>query len=323
MHSRYADPGGREMRGGMIAGEFHEGEIMPRTLTRRVLPGLVLLAATLVHAARAPAVCTLNGAVPSPEVAAEHLLCAKGTGRLLIVGELHGTLETPALVSDIVTHAVRAQPVRLGLEAPAYLAPILADYVRSDGSPDQRATLLRSGFWKGQDGRAGTGWLSLIDSVRRLRSSGADIDIFTMEPDYEALAGHHPGEAVYSQKVKEAGMVGAVRAKLRDEPKALVVALMGSFHAGLYRQSQEAKGGKEHSVAERLKAASPLVVYPVAHVGNAWYCDADACGVHSLKGRADAISTPTFEPDKNDSRVVHTILLWLPRFSASSPVTAG
>lgn len=299
-------------------------------MTRRSLSvslaaiGLMLIFDT-GHAAPASQRCPLDGSVASLDAAAESALCADGAGQLLIVGERHGTKETPAFVSRLITDASRKGPVRLGLEAPAGFSKTLSTFVHSRNTQANRAALLADPFWKSTDGRAGTAWLALIETAQRLRAAGHDVDAFTTEPDYHAILNQHPGEKIDFLTVKENGMAKAIEAAYQADPKALVITLMGNLHAGLHRNAAEQEPGVERSVAERLKNLSPLVILPMARISDAWNCTAEqGCGVHHVVSEtAPIVKTPTFAPDADDSKVVRTVFLWVPRFTASGLVNGA
>jgi hypothetical protein len=258
--------------------------------------------------------------VPAASVtqAAAQLLPAVALHRLVIVGEVHGTAETPALVASLVRHVVASRPVRLGVEMPSEMEGALRAYLRSVGSGKDKAALLGQPFWSSQDGRSSEAMFELIEAVRALRAQGRDTDVFTMEPVY-------PGEADAANaggylKIKEAGMAAAIR---REMDKAVqrqsVIALMGNFHA---RDSRIAlfKGSPGDSVTERLGALLPYVVFPLAVHSESWNCTAEGCGVHvSSSGEAPGGHLPRLVPRLESGDGAAVVELWLARFTASSP----
>lgn len=56
-----------------------------------------------------------------------------GDHRLLVLGEFHGTRETPLLVRQLVDDYSRTGPVLLALELPRGETSTLRDYLASDG----------------------------------------------------------------------------------------------------------------------------------------------------------------------------------------------
>jgi hypothetical protein len=257
-------------------------------------------------------------AAASVEQAAASLMPAAVHHRLMIVGEVHGTNETPALVASLVCHTAASHPVRLGLEMPDEMEGALRDYLRSAGSGKDKAALLQQPFWSSQDGRSSAAMFELIEAVRVLRAQGRDADVFAMEPVY-------PGEADAAKaggylKVKEDGMVAAIRREMEKAvPHQLVIALMGNYHARDSRLTRF-QGTPDGSVTERLGALSPYVVLPFAVHLQAWNCTAEGCGVHASESSgAPAGRLPRLLPQLESSGGPTVVELWLARFTASYP----
>ncbi|NNG22634.1 hypothetical protein [Telluria aromaticivorans] len=84
-------------------------------------------------------------------------------GKLILMGEVHGTAETPAAFDAAVCNALeRGHAVSVGLElGPDQVEP-LAGYLASDGGKPAVAKLLDSPFWTRafQDGRSSMAMLS-------------------------------------------------------------------------------------------------------------------------------------------------------------------
>jgi hypothetical protein len=230
------------------------------------------------------------------------IVCASASRRVVIVGEIHGSNEVPALVGALVKSvAATSRPVRLGLEMQASEQGALETYLHSSGTAADRAQLLRRPFWSMRDGRSSRAMLRLIDGVRALRERGADVDAFAMEPDYGDSAAM--ARAGGMMVVKEAGMAQAVRGTLvNPQAQTLVIALMGNFHAR-YGKDSPVGSAPTPSLTERLADVAPYVVLPFARQGNTWNCQSDGCKVHAFssshgpKGRlprfVDGITTPS------------------------------
>lgn len=273
-----------------------------------------LSAAGATKAQTEPAVA-VDGPVPSTERAAALLVDASADRPLLIVGELHGSKETPALVAQLVRQAAKSRPVRLGLEMPGEMDAALHAYLRSAGNAKGRAALLRQPFWSSRDGRSSTAMFGLIEAARALRVNGDDVDAFATEPIY-------PDEATVAKAggylaVKETGMATAIRRVLgKGVPHQLVIALMGNYHA---RES----GGQVQStgsVAERLAAFSPYVVLPLAVHSQTWNCMAEGCGVHAFDASgAPSGHLPRLVTEREANSGPTVVKLWLARFTASYP----
>jgi erythromycin esterase-like protein len=125
-------------------------------------------------------------AAPAPvarvEDTAAQIIQHAGDARLIVLGEYHGTAETPRLVADLVERYSRDNAaVRLGLEMPMSENVALARYLRSNGDPDAREALRTTLFWfvkdNQHDGRRSRDMLDLIESIRSLRAQGRDVGV--------------------------------------------------------------------------------------------------------------------------------------------------
>src|ERR1051326_1106924 len=87
-------------------------------------------------------------------------------GSVLLLGEMHGTEESPAFVDRAACLAHKAgQPVTVALEIPVQEEPLISAYLSSQGGEKDRAALLRGSFWADpyQDGRRSKAMLGLIE----------------------------------------------------------------------------------------------------------------------------------------------------------------
>lgn len=102
--------------------------------------------------------------------------------RPLLVGELHGMQEIPALLTSMLRQG-GDRPWLLGLEIPCAEQARIDAFLRSDGGPHARGALHAGAFWtrEAQDGRSGTALLRLIDAVRALNRSGRDIRLLCFD----------------------------------------------------------------------------------------------------------------------------------------------
>jgi erythromycin esterase-like protein len=125
-------------------------------------------------------------AAPAPvarvEDTAAQIIQQAGDARLIVLGEYHGTAETPRLVADLVERYSRDNAaVRLGLEMPMSENVALARYLRSNGDPDAREALRTTLFWfvkdNQHDGRRSRDMLDLIESIRSLRAQGRNVGV--------------------------------------------------------------------------------------------------------------------------------------------------
>ena len=97
-------------------------------------------------------------------------------GAVLLLGEIHGTAQSPAFAGDAACRAARSGlPVVVALEQPVAGQQRVDTFLASDGGEHARRALLAGPFWQSgyQDGRASQAMLELIERVGRLRRSGS------------------------------------------------------------------------------------------------------------------------------------------------------
>lgn len=236
---------------------------------------------------------------------------AKST--LVIVGELHGTTQIPALTTDLIREAASKRPVRVGLEMPEAAQAEVQRYVGSQGDASDLARLKSIDFWKFPDGRATASVLNLIETVRSLHDQGYDVGIFAMEPTY-------PDPAKATLTYKEKGMAQSVSQVIRGSSKStLVIALMGSYHAR-YPGQFNGPGSSGSSVAEQLATFSPTVLLVDGSSVSAWTCVDGKCGIHRFKNNASSVNGHPEMLGETSVGAITVLRLLLPELSASSPI---
>lgn len=247
------------------------------------------------------------------------VICACVSRRLLIVGEIHGSNETLALVFALAKKALVTRSVRLGLEIPVTEQASIETYLRSSGEPADRTKLLTGPFWNQmRDGRSSQAMLQVIESVRTSKAAGADVDIFAMEPDYGSQMDAVKRDGFMN--VKESGMAQSIRAAMdHGKPSQLVIALMGNFHAR-DNAVDLFKGSPDGSVTERLASLSPYVVLPFARIAATWNCTDKGCGVHStIISQAPKGPLPILVTEVSKPSGPTVVMLWLTSLTASLP----
>lgn len=264
-------------------------------MSPRFAGGIVLVALLMLPAGRLAArdkpTCSQfsRDAVPRA-VAIQQIECQWASRRLLIMGELHGTKEIPALLTDLVVAQAASRPIRIGFEWPVAQQAAVNRYLQSAGTATDLADLTTGPYWGHPDGRMSHAWLALIDKVRELRRQNRNIDVFMMEPDYGDAASIKAAGGVLT--MKEAGMARAIRTVLRTAPPdTLVAALMGNYHARVDKNSPN----PDSSVATRLRAIHPLILMPYARYQTAWFCGADRCGSHTVNSSKPGVASGTVQ----------------------------
>jgi hypothetical protein len=148
------------------------------------LAGLLLAACASASSPTVPA----PAATPSAAAAAAELSCHEIAGldqvltptAVLLIGEMHGTRESPAFVEELVCAALaRRLPVTVALEIPHQEAVPLDAVLASAGDAEAPRALLVGPFWDGayQDGRRRIATLELLARLRRGRRHGQPVEV--------------------------------------------------------------------------------------------------------------------------------------------------
>lgn len=242
---------------------------------------VLMLFPGLVRAATPACDASIHDGEQPRTVALQALACQLQSHRLLLLGELHGTVESPGLLADLLRDQPPNRPIRLGLEWPVELQSKVDAYFRSQGTAADRAAFAAGRDWTYYDGRMSRAWLALIDTLRVLHRQGRDVQVFTMEPAYGTPA--DVAAAGGYLRVKEAGMANAIQEQLKHAPPgALVAALMGNYHSRVGADVPD----RDSAVTCRLAADHPLVVLPRSGHGTFWaiFNGADRAAVQTIHG---------------------------------------
>ncbi len=239
--------------------------------------------------------------------------------KLVLLGEMHGTQETPALVADLVEqnvggHEPRADdPIVLALEITSNDQPDVDRYMASNGTPADKTALLAGSHWQDamHDGRDSQAMSGLIERMRQLKSAGADVSIDLFDA---------PGSGDRNERMAE-----HLRALVRHAPRASVLVLTGNVHAMTtappWKMFDDGKEIKPPMTAGRYLAdLHPLSINIVAGGGDAWNCSGRDCGVHPIYGPGTQREATLAFADPSESAWDAT--LTLPRFTASLPAVS-
>lgn len=227
----------------------------------------------------------------------------------LLIGELHGTVETPAIVAALVARLVDERPVTLALEMPRQEQARLDRYLASDGSPVAVSDLLAGAFWRRpthqSDGRRSVAMLGLIEAVRARVLEGKDITLVALED--ETFADRRDGMAAGLSSLAPQLVRGAV------------IALLGNLHARLAPFEGISNG---QVIDLPLPTASRASALPITGInvyacqGAFWGCTG-ACGPTELPacpGSANA-GISALDP----ARSGYHFVVWLPKLTPSEP----
>ncbi len=204
---------------------------------------------------------------------------------VVLVGEMHGTVESPAFVGRATCLALAdGRSVTVGLEIPIEENARIRAFLASSGSASDRDALLGGAFWQApfQDGRRSRAMLALLEDLRRTLRAGSPVHLLLL--DSTAFRG---GSA------RDRAMAGRLRDAIAGAPHDLFLVLTGNIHTRLrqgvpWDPSYEPMGFVLTHLAPRLAIAALDVVYTG---GSAWICESPqpaSCGAKTLKGRPDA-----------------------------------
>ena len=194
----------------------------------------------------------------------------------IVIGELHGTEEMPAIFADAVCLTAQEGPVAVALEVPDRDQPIIDAFLVSDGGEAARSELLQSLWFQNsfKDGRSSEAMFTLIERLRQMYQAGSitGVTAFRYVPENEALSS---GE--YEQRV-----AGLIMAAASQSERVLV--LVGNVHA---QTSEVIFGDRTYlPMAGNLPREDTLSLLLVDNGGDSWNCTGNPtiCGVSSYNG---------------------------------------
>jgi len=193
------------------------------------------------------------------------------TKEIVLIGELHGTQETPRLFSNLVTVAAREKNERIGvgLELPIQLQRLVDEAVKNNTTIDSfRQQLLADPAWqKIDDGRSSQAMLDLICDALKLAES-RKVSLFFFDT---------------SNIERDASMAQFIGQRVRDQGYDVTFILAGNIHAN--KASRHPLKTKVVPMGYRLEEQGfALHSYDVGYSdGDAWICTPE-CGVHHLQG---------------------------------------
>jgi len=254
--------------------------------------------------------CGTALAAPATRVddTATQIIAFAGDRRLVMLGEYHGTVETPLLVADLMERYSRNHaPVRLGLELPMSENAALARYLRSNGDSDARAALRNSPFWRVKDdqhdGRRSRDMLALIEHLRVLRQQGRDIGV----AGYDMETG-----SADSSEQRDAAMATHLRQQFMAMPNAArMLVLTGNVHA-MRALPSNASPDMQRTMASYLLDLPLYSVRLEALRGHFWGC-MKPCRALPLTEH------PAHDPiASTDADRSYDLIVWMPKLSVAT-----
>lgn len=263
----------------------------------------VFLTLSLVGCGHEPKVTVSNQTCPIPQELPK--------GKLLLFGELHGSNEAPALISELACSLSIDEPIAIGLEIPSQDQPLIDSYLKSGGTKTDTQLLTSSSFWQqGRDGRSSRAMLKLIEDIRLLKLEGHAIELFAFD--------EQPG----TNLEPNVAIANGIHRFHTAHPNTLILALMGNIHA-MQTQMTTSDGVLVPSgvLLSDLKPVSVLIANPA---GTIWAC-MPQCGIQTLTPQDS--SNPTIGFREGASQDGYSRSYLLPSITASPPAvqhgTAG
>jgi hypothetical protein len=195
---------------------------------------------------------------------------------VILVGELHGTMESPAFVEALTCIALSYEhEVTVGLEIPDDETRSIMAFLASDGGPDARRELLSGSFWASEvaDGRQSIAMLELLDGLRRHIADGAPLDLVLLDST--------------DASDRDAAMADRLHGAVEDSPDGVMIALTGNLHNRRVRgvsfdPDYEPMG---YLLKQALTGKSVFALDVRYSGGTALNCTSDgSCGPHALAG---------------------------------------
>ena len=246
-----------------------------------------LIAIALTACGHASPPQTSNRTCPRPQGLPE--------GKILLFGEMHGSLEAPKLISDLACSLSKSRDIAVGLEIDSHDQARIDGYLKSRGTTADVEKLTGSYFWqKGKDGRSSAAMLHLIENIRELRIEGHSISVFAFDDQ--------PG----SELERNVAIANGIRRFYSTRPNVQIIALMGNVHA-MQTEMTTSDGPLVPSgiLLSDLNPVSILISYPA---GTIWACMPN-CGVHSLTPRNPVTGPSGFREGAALGGYSHSFLL--------------
>lgn len=263
----------------------------------------MLAALALLAASAAPDAC-----VPVEGAAT---LWARRETRWVIVGEMHGTNETPGAFTNLVCLAVQSRgPVTVAIEYPADMQPVLDAWLASDGGEAARTALLAAPFWRRstQDGRTSVAFLQMLERLRVMHRAGTVRSVRAFCPPKDGPAVGDYNEAMADRLTK-----------IADAAPGLVMVLVGNFHA--INHAMTTPQGSIRPAASLLPANKKVTVDIVGTGGSMWACQMEGC--HRYDYPAQPSGPSRIAPDTSEDQRYDMIYTLGKPYSAAKPAVPG
>lgn len=251
---------------------------------------MILIVRTLLLSLAASSACSHAAVDCQPQTS---LNVAVIKQQVIVIGEIHGNVQTPAFVSGLVCSLLNdGRPVILALERDGGEQQVLNRYLVSTGKAADRQALLALPAWAGtmQDGRNSEAVLALIDDMRKLRVAGQRVAVLAMQ---QRLGADVLQRADEQSPVSEADNQLASRINDRAMADTLVyaalmyrgytiVAVAGNVHTATQRP-EWIQDPLYQPMGQRLVAMMPAYFIGLnTEGGMSWNCTQVGCSAQAL-----------------------------------------
>jgi hypothetical protein len=191
--------------------------------------------------------------------------------RWIIVGEIHGTNETPdAFINLVCLAAETRRPVTVALELSSDGQPVIDAYLASDGGTQARASLLSLPNFTAemQDGRGSGAFARLLERLRQMKMVGKVKQVIATDISASTPSAQDRNVAMARNWI-------AIPA-----PKnGVILTLVGNVHA---MRTPITFGKRTIVPAGSLMPVDQTVTLNViGNGGTTWNCQAEGCAAHA------------------------------------------
>ena len=191
--------------------------------------------------------------------------------RFVVVGEIHGTNETPAAFAQLVCAAAERGAVTVALELPTDIQPDLDAFLEATDDASAAALLQSAlvGSMETADGRTSVAMFEMMQAIWRLKADGVDVTIRAFQPSMKR-------PATFDQNYYELDMAVELTRAAAERPESRVLVLVGNIHASKTRFDEF----DLMPAAAHLPRKDTITLNVAQQGGQAWNCQAEGCGPH-------------------------------------------
>ena len=202
-----------------------------------------------------------------PEISNVDVLLNKQSPQIIVFGELHGTVESPQFIGDVICELLHHKiPVTLALEYSDEHMVDVNRFIASDSISDQ-SDLLKTSYWYGgnQDGKRSKAMFSLIKRLKNFRQQDERFSVIGFDVGsrfLQDLKGQPRGE-IESQR--ERVMAEDLKNYSNENPGRKIIVLTGNLH------SKRNSGDRQfNNMVDYLPRSNYLSLEMSAQAGTMW-----------------------------------------------------